>query len=315
MKKALLFLLLLSPMALRAQQEGSDDAAPAGTVVTSVNFPTERLVTPTASDLYCAGFVSKPIQTHHQFVAGGLESPFTTRFGTSEGVFLTGKYEAGQQYSIVRELKDPNRYELFKGQWSALKAAGQPYEEVGRVRVVDTRGKMAVAKVEFACDTIVPGDYAVPFEEKPAALFHSPMRFDLFAPSNGQLSGRIILGKDFDSEMGTGGKVYLNVGANQGLKLGDFVRATRTYEVTAEDAVESLSFAAAVQEPTQSRQTVIDPSFMNHGDGPAVHVSEMPRRAVGEILIIGVTPSTATGMIVFALAPVHIGDRVELDQR
>ncbi len=315
MKKALLFLLLLSPMAMRAQQGGADDTAPAGTGLTSVNFPTERLVTPTASDLYCAGFVSKPIQTHHQFVAGGLESPFTTRFGTSEAVFLTGKYEAGQQYTIVRELKDPNRYELFKGQWSALKAAGQPYEELARVRVVDTRGKMAVAKVEFSCDAVVPGDYVVPFVEKPAAVFHSPMRFDVFAPSNGQLTGRIILGKDFDSEMGTGGKVYLNVGANQGLKLGDFVRATRTYEVTAKDPVEALSFSAAVQEPTQAQRTTIDPSFLNHSGGAQVQVSEMPRRAVGEILIIGVTPATAIGMIVFALEPVHIGDRVELDQR
>src|SRR5450432_349912 len=224
-----------------------------------------------------------------------MESPFTTRFATNEAIFLNGKYEAGQEYSIVRETVDPNRYEMFKGQWSALKAAGQPYEEVGRVKVVDTRSKMAIAKVEFSCDTIVPGDYAVPFVEKPAAAFHSPMRFDLFAPSNGQLTGRIILGKDFDTELGTGGKVYLNVGANQGLKLGDFVRATRTYEVSAKDPVDSLSFAAQVQEPTQARQTVIDPSFMDKSRGPVVHVSEMPKRAVGEILIIGVTPATATG--------------------
>ena len=56
--------------------------------MTSLNFPTERLVTPTASDLYCAGFVSKPIHTHHQFVTGGLESPFTTRFANGEAVYL-----------------------------------------------------------------------------------------------------------------------------------------------------------------------------------------------------------------------------------
>jgi len=57
MKKAVIFLLLLSPMALLAQQ-GSNDATPAGTVLTSVNFPTERLITPTAADLNCAGFIS-----------------------------------------------------------------------------------------------------------------------------------------------------------------------------------------------------------------------------------------------------------------
>ncbi len=87
---------------------------------------------------------------------------------------------------------DSDRYELFPGQWSALKAAGQPYEELARVQVIDTRGKMAVAKMEFSCDTVLPGDYVVPFVEKPEGAFHAPMRFDRFAPSNGQLSGRII---------------------------------------------------------------------------------------------------------------------------
>lgn len=314
MTKAVLFLLLLSPMALMAQQ-GSNDATPAGTVLTSVNFPTERLITPTASDLNCAGFISKPIATKSQFVAGGLESPFTTRFANGEAIYLTGKYEAGQQYTIVRELVDPNRYELFHGQWSALKAAGQPYEELARVQVIDTRSKMAVAKVEFSCDTVLPGDYVMPFVEKPAGAFHAPMRFDRFAPTNGQLSGRIILAKDFDSELGTGGKVYLNIGANQGLKVGDFVRATRTYEATARDPVDAVSFAANTKEPTQTKQTVVNPGFMNRASGPEVHVSEMPRRAVGEIIILGVTPATATGMIVFSMEPVHVGDRVELDQQ
>ena len=41
--------------------------------------------------------------------------------------------------------EDPNQYELFAGQHAMLKAMGQPYSELGRVRIVDTRGKMAVA--------------------------------------------------------------------------------------------------------------------------------------------------------------------------
>jgi len=49
-------------------------------------------------------------------------------------------------------------------------------------------------------------------------------------------------------------------------------------------------------------------------NGPVIHVRDLPRRAVGEIVIIGVTPTTATGMIVFAMEDVHAGDGVELDQ-
>ena len=44
-----------------------------------------------------------------------------------------------------------------------------------------------------------------------------------------------------------------------------------------------------------------------------IHVADMPRRAVGEIVILTTTPTTATGMVVFALEDVHVGDSVELD--
>jgi hypothetical protein len=45
-----------------------------------------------------------------------------------------------------------------------------------------------------------------------------------------------------------------------------------------------------------------------------IHVRDLPRRSVGEIVIIGVTNTTATGMVVFSMEDVHAGDNVELDQ-
>jgi hypothetical protein len=45
-----------------------------------------------------------------------------------------------------------------------------------------------------------------------------------------------------------------------------------------------------------------------------LHMRDLPRRAVGEIVIIGTTATTATGMIVFAMEDVHAGDSVELDE-
>ena len=316
MKKVVLIGLMILPMSLWAQQSSAGDPTPSGTIATSVTFPVERVVTPTHADLYCSGFIGKPIQTHAKFVAGGLDSPFTTQFGSGEALFLNGKgYEVGQEYTIVRELKDPNRYELYPGQWAALKAAGQPYEELGTVKVVDTRNNMTVAQVEFACDTILPGDYAIPFVDKSRVNFHPPMRVDRFAPSNGQLSGKIIMAKDFDSELGTGGKVYLNIGSNQGLKVGDYFKAVRSYETTARDSVDKLSFKAPSLDPTQLKQPSVEQGFLNRSNGPEIHIGEMPRRMIGEIVILGTTPSTATGMIVYALETVHIGDRIEPDQQ
>ena len=311
MKKVLISTMLLLPLLGYAQQN-TGHPTPAGTVPTSINFPVQRLQTPTPVDVYCSGFVGKKVEAKDKFVTGGLESPHTTRFANGDAIYLNGQgYELGQEYTIVRELKDINRYELFKGQWSALKAAGQPYEELARVKVIDTRSKSAIAQIEFSCDPVVPGDFAIPFVEKSLTAFHAPMRFDRFAPANGQVSGRILLAKDFDSQLGTGGKVYMNIGSSQGLKVGDFVRAVRTYTADVKDPVDSLSFKASAYEPTQTKEVAIDPNFLT--GGPHIHVADMPRRAVAEIVVVGTTPSSATGMIVFAMEPVFVGDNVELD--
>jgi hypothetical protein len=313
MKRLVISVLLFLPAFCWAQQGNSSDATPSGTLATTVNFPVQRLQTPTAADVYCAGFVGKAV-SKEKYVTGGLESPYATRFVTGDAIYLKGQgYEAGQEYTIVRELRDTNRYEVFKGQWAALKAAGQPYEELARIKVIDSRHKSAIARVEFSCDTIVPGDFVVPFVEKPLTAFHAPMRFDRFSPPNGQLSGRVLLAKDFDSELGTGGKVYINIGASQGLKVGDYLRAVRTYVHDQQDPVDSLSFQATTNEDTQTKQVEIDPNWLTKTGGPTVHVADMPRRAVAEIVVVGTTPTTSTGMIVFAMEPLLVGDAVELD--
>ena len=313
MKKTGLFVLLLATAAWA--QSGADASAdPQGTAATTSSFPTLRVQTPTYADLYCAGFISKQILPDANFVAGGLQTPTTTKFTRGDMIYLQGTgYSAGAEYEIVRALRDVNEYEMYPGQAKLLKETGQPYEEVGRVKIVDTRNRTAIGQIEYSCDGINPGDTAIPFAEKQAVTFHSPIRFDRFLPASSKLSGRIVMGKDFDSELGTGHKLYINVGANQGVKIGDFFRAVRSYTADLADPVDSLSFKAAIAEDTQKKTPSVDPAMFTKGNGPEIHVRDLPRRAVGEIVIIGVTNTTATGMVVFALEDVHAGDGVEAD--
>jgi hypothetical protein len=320
MKKTGLLLLLLLGLggAAPAQQADANgaDQAPQGTLLTTISFPIERVQTPTNADLYCAGFVSKQLMPNANFVAGGLQTANTTKFVNSDMIYLAGSgYQTGQEYEIVRELRDPNRYEGFAGQHAMLKAMGQPYAELARVRIVDTRSRMAIAQVEFSCEPVVPGDIAMPFVEKPAVSFHPPLRFDRFVPANGKASGRIVMAKDFDSELGTGMKVYLNLGASQGVKVGDYFRAVRNYVADLRDPVDSLSFKASTAEDTQKQPPSVEPKFLTRTKGAVIHVANLPRRAMGEIVVLSTTPTTATGMIVFALEDVHVGDDVELDQQ
>jgi hypothetical protein len=316
--KKLGLLLLLAAVSAGAQDatQAADANAPQGTASTSVSFPVERIQTPTYADLYCAGFINKSLLPDANYVAGGLQTPNTSKFVTGDIVYLAGGgYTIGGQYTILREMKDQNRYEVFPGQDKAMAAAGQPYGEIGRVRVVDTRSKMAIAEIEYSCDPINPGDIAIPFAEKPAVSFHPPLRFDRFVPKTGKTSARIVLAKDFDSTLGTGMKVYMNVGANQGIKVGDYFRAVRSYSADLADPVDSLSFKASTAEDTQRRPPSIEGNWMTRTKGPNIHVGDLPRRAVGEIVVLSTTPTTATGMIVFALEDVHVGDGVELDDQ
>jgi hypothetical protein len=316
MKKTGLFVLLLTT-AVWAQTgpDANSIEAPQGTSPTTLSFPTQRVQTPTYADLYCAGFISKQTLPDANYVAGGLQTPTTTKFTRGDVIYLQGTgYTAGAEYEIVRALRDVNEYEAYPGQKKLLKETGQPYEEVGRVKIIDTRNRTAIGQIEYACDGANPGDTTIPFAEKQAVTFHAPLHFDRFLPPASRLSGRIVMGKDFDSVLGTGHKVYLNVGANQGVKIGDFFRAVRGYEADLKDPVDSLSFRAAIAEDSQKKTASVDPVMFTKGNGPVIHVRDLPRRAVGEIEIIGVTNTTATGMVVFALEDVHAGDGVELDQ-
>ena len=316
MKKTGLLLLLLATAAWgQTTQDPATFQAPENTTPNTYSFPIQRIPTPTYADLYCAGFISKQILPDANYIMGGLHTPTTSHFTRGDVVFLKGTgYSNGAEYEIVRALRDVNEYEVFPGQRKLLKETGQPYEEVARVRVIDMRSKVAIAQIEYACDGVNPGDTAIPFAEKQQIQFHGPVKFDRFLPASNKVSGRIVMGKDFDSQMGTGHKVYINIGSNQGVKIGDYFRAVRNYDTDLKDPVMSLSFRAAIAEDTQKKMASFDPQMFEKENGPVIHVRDLPRRAVGEIVIIGVTNTTATGMIVFSMEDVNAGDGVELDQ-
>jgi hypothetical protein len=318
MKKTGLLLLLMVATTMAVGQMSTTASTPdaSGIVSTSVNVPFVRFQTPTAADIYCAGFLTKDRVPDANYVNGGMQTPTSTKFEIGELVYLAGSgYQAGQLYSIIRELRDVNEYEIYPGQKKVLAAAGRPYGEIGRVRVVDTRSHSAIAQVEFSCDPINPGDVAVPFVEKPPVSFHVPGHFDRFAPANGKLSGRVVLGKDFDGVLGTGMKLYMNMGSNQGVKVGDYFRVVRSYEATLKDPVDSLSFKAQTSEDTQMRPPTFEANGFTKTKGPNIHVRDLPRRGVGEVVVLNVTPTASSAMVVFALEDVYAGDTVELDEQ
>jgi outer membrane protein OmpA-like peptidoglycan-associated protein len=315
MKKCLVMLCLLSLLISAVGQQppptpppSTPDQAPRMATPESNLIVKEQA--PTYSDMYCAGFISNQSISAANYVSGGWESPDATRFAERNYIYLAGPtLEDGSAYTILRDLRDPNA-ELFKGQRRMVASLGSAYAELGRVRVIGHSNKVSIGKVEFSCDNIVPGDIVVPFIEHPAVSYRTTSPFDRFAPPNGKTTGRIVMAKDFDYLLGTGRKVYLDIGADKGVKPGDYFRVVRSSTAVYENPVDSLSRHANLAEDTQKHP----PSFGSHGgSGAKIDAHDYPRKSLGELIVLNVTPRSATGMITFALQDLQVGDGVEME--
>jgi len=292
MRKAALLLMICAPLAVMGQADQPKREASA------------RVQAPSYSDMYCAGFITKQGFTAGNYLAGGAASPDQTQYFLNDVVFLDGSgYTEGARFSIIRPLRDPNASRGYKGETAAIAAAGQPYADLGRVRVTAIRGKIAIAVVEFSCAPMVPGDLVTPFAEKPPLAFRAKTAFERFPTASNGVTGRVVLAKDFDYLPAAGQKVYLNIGADKGVKVGDYFRAMRSYDPKKMDEVDKLSLTVPQSEETQVYSNSV----------PNSKYADFPRRAVAEMIIINVTPTSSTAMITYSLEEVALGDTVELE--
>lgn len=264
---------------------------------------TEKLFSVSGSDVYCSGFITKQVISRSNFVAGGVNSPYTTRFIDRDLIFLEGKYQAGNRVSIIRETRNPDPGETYPGTQKLLSQAGQPYADIGYARVIEIRNGMAVAQIELACDSIVPGDLVVPFVDRPAVVARPSSTLDRFPDDNPSLAGKIVMLRDYSQYAASGSKVFINIGWEKGVKCGDYFRVTRTFSIHDTDAADAGSFLSTEVEDTQKNPPQV----------PVKKLKDFPRRVVGEIIILNATPTSATGMVTFSFEEIHAGDTVELE--
>lgn len=259
--------------------------------------------TPTASDMYCGGFITNQHVPNDRYIAAGWNSPDQTRYAAMvDFIYIHGHdMKEGDRFSIIRPAQDLNHYEFYKGQSGDVKSAGTPYFEMGYAKVINVQKNIAVAVPELACGDFVVGDLAVPFVERPTPVFRD-VKVDRFAPANGKTVGRIVMGNQFDSYLGTKSAAYINIGADKGLKVGDYLRATRTYTWSFNDPVDGMALHASAYEDTQK-----DPQKF-----PKDALHTLPRRSLGDMIVLEVFPRSATVMILTALEDIHVGDGVEV---
>src|ERR1700761_4959012 len=209
MRKILLAAMAMFAAVAMAQDEQAAPAMPPDQKVAMVSIQSDEA--PSYSDLYCAGFITKQNIGKTNLIAGGTASPEQTQFVRGGMVFVSGGgLQEGTQYSVLRELHDPNQWEPFAGAHRTVAETGQPYAELGRIRVVALRGSSAVAEVEFSCQNMTLGDIVVPFREHVPVSYRKASEFHRFPADSGHLTARIIMAREFDADVGRGQKVYIN---------------------------------------------------------------------------------------------------------
>ena len=169
MKKIGLLVLLMAAAAAGQTAENATAGnwnAPDGTLPTTASFPIQRVQTPTYADIYCAGFINRQTLPDANYVAGGLQTPQTTKFVRGDVIYMRAP---ATPRGAVRDYSRFTRHQRIRdvsGAAKLLKSAGQPYEEVGRVRVIDTRSKTAVARSNIRAIRLIRG----------TPRFHSPRK-------------------------------------------------------------------------------------------------------------------------------------------
>jgi hypothetical protein len=301
MKKILALVLALLAISAVAQESAPVQAPPAPKFSSNLTDTSEA---PSYSDVYCSGFISKENFNPANQIAAGEATPNQTLYSGRNVVLVSGSgYQEGARYTVIRALRDPNHYEPYKGQHQDIAAAGQPYAQLGRIRIVALRAATAVAEVEFSCQGMTTGDMIVPFQEHPPVTYRKTTTMARWPAGAGKLSARIVMSNEFDFLVARSHKVFINAGSDKGVKVGDYFRAVRGYDPNRIDPVESLSYKSPVGDDTQKMPGIVTPAL----------AKTLPPRNLGEMIVLSVTPTSSTAMITNSLETMEVGDQVELE--
>ena len=173
------------------------------------------------------------------------------------------------------------------------------YTDVGQLRVVSVEPKVSVAKVVFSCKDMFRGDIVRPFEERPIPPFKEPGTFDHFAPVSGKPVGTVISSLAFQQSQGQGTTMYVNLGAAQGVKIGDYVRIFRYQGKDIEYVPQTRGYAYEVY---------------GFGSSPTRYEwKALPREILGEGIVLNASRNAATVFITLSSSDIYPGDNIEIE--
>ena len=287
--------------------------------------PEARQPAPAArpSEAACGGFIEQATQAAAGQIVGAEEERERRVFGEGDMVFIdAGGLRVGQEFTVVRPRG------RFRSKFSRKSGSLGVYtQEVGRLRVVRVRDRVSVARVTVACSDLLLGDLLRPAMSRAVPQARAEVSLDRFAEPTGKQTGRIVLARDGREMVSRDQVVFIDLGGEDGVKAGDYLtvfrpeghgtmveygdeiaaNARRGFQSNEFRGGEHSNQAQRVKDVdgSQYAETVKTPSIKRRR--PAV-----PRKVVGEIVILHVEGRTATAVVTRVAQEIHTGDAVEV---
>lgn len=283
--------------------------------------------------LYCAGYIRYQRLPQTPEIVGAEQEQEQRTFADGDVVYLNAGSQQGikegQTFQIIRPRGD------VKGVYRQKKGyLGTYVQEVGQLQVFKVRENTSAAQITFSCEMVLLGDLLSPLPDRESPTQRTELPFDRFADPSGKQTGRLMMAKDGREMVTRHDVVYIDLGSEDKISRGDYLTIYRplgTGNVTRVDNEEmARARATGFQSEryrgggfsNQASRAKDSTAFVN-AEGRYRYRpittrevkrlrSEMPRKIVGEMVIIEVQTRTATAIITRVVEEVHTGDWVEI---
>jgi hypothetical protein len=294
----------------------------------TVIFPEARQPVPTArpSEAACGGLIEQASQASAGQLVGAAEERERRIFAQGDLVFIDagaqGGVRVGQEFTVVRPRG------RFRSAFTRKRGTLGTYtQEVGRLRVVRVRDRVSVARVTEACSDLLLGDLLRPAANRAVPPSRAEVSLDLFAEPTGKQTGRIVLARDGRELVSRDQIVFIDLGGEDGVKAGDYLTVFRPENhgtivefgneiaANARRDFESNEFRGGKHSNQAQRVKDVDGSpYATTVKTPSIkrHRPAVPRKVVGEIVVLHVEGRTATAIVTRVAQEIHTGDAVEV---
>jgi hypothetical protein len=295
--------------------------------------PTPQVIAPSAaaaprvageSTMYCAGYIRLQKLPQMPEIVGALEEQEQRTYANGDVVYLNAGSQQGikegQSFQIIRPRG------TVKGVHKEKRGfLGTYVQDIGQLRVFKVNEQTAAARITFTCDMALLGDLLTPIPDREAPLLRTGGDLDQFAEPSGKPTGRLMMARGNREMVTRNDVVYIDLGGEDKVSPGDYLTIYRPLGTgnitrvdneenarTRDNGFQSNRFRGGGFSNMASRTKGGDRNRPITSKEVKDHRPPMPRKIVGEMVVISVDSRTATAIITRVVSEVHTGDWVEV---